>query len=287
MLRDAALVAIVFLMFLAGLRAAPGAILATLRETSLIVRALVANVILVPILAIVLVRGFSLSAPIAIGIMLMALAPGIPFLAASAGAKKGGSDALAVSLSFLLPAASVITLPLWVTILAPAMGGLNIPVGRSVATILLAQVLPLFAGLLVGRRSERARAALLRPVSIVSVLALLFLVVLIVVPGAKALAAVFGSGAIVAILTLVVLSLAIGWYLGGPQPETRHTLALATSLRNVGLAATLATTFFAGTDVMVTVVAFLIIQLLVAALAGAYFSRTAIRVPPAATAIGG
>jgi BASS family bile acid:Na+ symporter len=281
MLRDTALVAIVSLMFLAGLRAAPGSILAALRDTSLIARALVANVILVPILAIVLVRAFALSPPIAIGIMLMALSPGIPFLIVSAGAKKGGSDAFALSLSFLLPAVSVITLPLWVKILAPAMAGLDIPVGRSVVTILLAQVLPLFAGLLIGRRSERLRAVLVRPVSIVAGLALLVLVAMIAIPGAKALATVFGTRANVAILSLEVLALAVGWYLGGPRPEARRTLALATSLRNVGLAATLATTFFAGTDVMVTIVAFLIIQVVVAVLAGAYFSRTAISVPPA------
>jgi bile acid:Na+ symporter, BASS family len=283
MLRDTALVAIVSLMFLAGLRAAPGSILGTLRDTSLIVRALVANVIIVPILAVALVRAFSLSQPIAIGIMLMALAPGIPFVIVSAGAKKGGSDAFALSLSFILPAVSVITLPFWATLLAPAIGGLHVPVGRSVVTILLAQLVPLFAGLLIGRRSERLRIALLRPVGIVSGLALVVLVVLIAVPGAKALATVFGTRAIVAILSLQVLSLATGWYLGGPRPETRRTLAVATSLRNVGLAATLATTFFAGIDVMATVVAFLIIQLIVAVLAGAYFSRTAIPIPSAVT----
>lgn len=284
MLRDTALVAIVSLMFLAGLRAAPGSILAALRDTSLVARALLANVILVPILAIVLVRAFALSPPIAIGIMLMALSPGIPFLIVSAGAKKGGSDAFALSLSFLLPAISVITLPLWVKILAPAMGGLDLPVGRSVVTILLAQVVPLFAGLLIGRRSERLRAALVRPVSIVAGVALVVLVAMIAIPGAKALATVFGTRANVAILSLEVLSLATGWYLGGPRPETRRTLALATSLRNVGLAATLAATFFAGTDVMVTIVAFLIIQVVVAVLAGAYFSRrTAIPIPPAVT----
>jgi bile acid:Na+ symporter, BASS family len=283
MLRDTALVAIVSLMFLAGLRAAPGSILAALRDTSLVVRALVANVIIVPILAVVLVRAFSLSPPIAIGIMLMALSPGIPFLIASAGAKKGGSDAFALSLSFLLPAVSVITLPFWATLLAPAVGGLHIPVARSVVTILLAQLVPLFAGLLIGRRSERLRVALLRPVGIVSGLALVLLVVLIAVPGAKALATVFGTRAILAILSLEVLALATGWYLGGPRPETRRTLAVATSLRNVGLAATLATTIFAGIDVMVTVVAFLIIQLIVAVLAGTYFSRTAISAPSAAT----
>lgn len=281
MVRDTAFVAIVALMFLAGLRAAPGSILTTLRDWPLIVRALVANVVLVPIFAIVLVRAFSLPTPIAVGIILMALAPGIPFLIASAGSRQGGSDSLAVCLAFLLPAVSIITLPLWVAILGATMGGLNLPVDRVVATLLLTQLLPLLAGIVIGRRSERLRAALLRPVGIVSILALLLLVVLIAVPGAKALATVFGTGANLAILTLIVLSLMTGWYLGGPQPETRRTLALATELRNVGLAATLGSTFFAGTDVLVTVVAFLIIQLIVGFLAGAYFSRTAIRVPPA------
>jgi BASS family bile acid:Na+ symporter len=285
MLRDTALVAIVSLMFLSGLKAAPGSFLRCLADRSLMGRALLANVIIVPLLAAAIVTAFALSPPIATGIMLMALSPGIPFLIMSGGAKKGGDDPFAVCLSFILPAVSVITIPLWVTILAPALGGIHISVARSVSTILVAQLVPLLAGVLIGRRNERLRTALIRPVAIIATIALVVLVALIVVPGGKALAAVFGTGAIVAILALEIISLGLGWWLGGPRPETRRTLAIGTELRNVGLAATLATTLFVGSDVVATVVAYLVLQVIVSVAVGAYFSRHAI-VPPAATPAG-
>jgi bile acid:Na+ symporter, BASS family len=284
LVRDFALVAIVLLMFVAGLNAVPGQIVAALRQTNLLARALIVNVVIVPLLAVAIVRGFSLSQSTAIGVMLMALAPGVPFLAVSAGAKRGGSEPFAVTLSFLLPAVSVVTLPLWVGILAPAIVGLHMPVIRSVVTILLVQLLPLLAGIAIGRRSERLRTALLPPAQLASTLALLAVVVLIAVPAAKALGTLFGTRALAAILSLSILGLGLGWSLGGPMPETRRTLAIATVLRNVGLAAALGATFFPDTGVLVAVVAFLVIQLLVSTSAGALFSRRrAGVVPPGAT----
>jgi len=283
MVRDFALVAIVALMFLAGLRATAGSILAALRNTSLIARAVIVNVIVMPLLAVAIVRAFSLAQPIAIGVVLMALAPGVPFLTRSAGTQKGGNQPFAITLSLVLPAISVVTLPLWVGILAPAIVGLHMPVGRSVATILAAQLLPLLAGIAIGRRSERLRTALVGPVAIVSVVALVAVAALIAAPGVKALASLFGTRGLSAILLLEVLGLAIGWWLGGPGSDTRHTLAIATVLRNVGLAAALAATVFPDTGVIAAVMAFLIIQLLVSTIAGAFFSRgSAAALPPAA-----
>jgi bile acid:Na+ symporter, BASS family len=273
MLRDAALVAIVALMFLSGLQAAPGALVRTLDDRALLGRAVAVNVIVVPLLAFVIVRAFALPPPIRVGIMLMALAPGIPFLIKSAGGRKGGDDPFALTLSFVLPAISVVTLPIWALILDPSLGGVHLYAARSVVTILLAQLVPLLAGVAIARRSERIRVALVRPVSIIATLALVVLVLLIVIPGGKALASVFGTRAIIAILCLLFLSSALGWWFGGPTRDTRHTLAIGTELRNAGLAATLAATLFPGPDVVSTVIAFLILQIVVAFVLGTIFAR--------------
>ncbi len=50
-----------------------------------------------------------------------------------------------------------------------------------------------------------------------------------------------------AILVLVLLSIATGWILGGPQPEYRRTLSIATALRNIGTCTVIATATFPDT----------------------------------------
>lgn len=240
----------------------------------MLARAFVVNVIVVPLIAVAVMRLFALSATAKAGILLMALAPGIPFLTMSAGRKKGGSDAFAVTLSFVMPAASAITLPLSLAFLAPEIG-VHLTVTRYVLTILLFQLLPLLVGIEIRRRNELVAAAFVRPLGIASTFSLLVIVALVAVRGAKAVASLLGTGSLGAILVLNLGALTVGWLCGGPAEENRRTLAIGSVLRNVGLAAMIATTFFENAGVMAAVVAYLILQLVVGTAAGAFFRRTA------------
>jgi hypothetical protein len=61
----------------------------------------------------------------------------------------------------------------------------------------------------------------------------------------------------VGMLALLVVSLAAGWLLGGPGSDNRKTLALTTSLRNVGVSLVIATgDIFAGTPAGPTVMVY-------------------------------
>jgi predicted Na+-dependent transporter len=80
-----ALVMIVSVMLAAGLQVDRQRLVETLRQCGLLGRALFANFVLVPICAILLVRLFHVEPGIFIGIVLMAMARGVPFLVNSAG----------------------------------------------------------------------------------------------------------------------------------------------------------------------------------------------------------
>ena len=86
---------------------------------------------------------------------------------------------------------------------------------------------------------------------------------------------VFGSRGMLASLCIVVLSVATGYALGGPQRSYRRTLSIGTGLRNIGLCASIATVSFKGGLVAASVMTYLIMQVLVCGLAGAYFKNTA------------
>jgi BASS family bile acid:Na+ symporter len=204
----------------------------------------------------------------------MAIAPGAPFLLTNVR-KRGGSLGLAVALAFFLPLISIVTVPLTAQFVLPAEAAARLPIGQFFVTLLLFQLLPLLAGIVVGDRLP-AMAPKLAKLShllfLVSVLALLILL------GPKLVAdvvSVYGSHGMWAMLCIVLLSLAIGWVLGGRVREDRRVLAMGTALRNIGLCALIATTSFRDMPVAATVLTYFLIQFFVVNIVAVYFSRTA------------
>jgi BASS family bile acid:Na+ symporter len=66
-----------------------------------------------------------------------------------------------------------------------------------------------------------------------------------------------GGKAVLALLLLVLLSMVIGWWLGGPERENRRVMAIATSMRNAGLCLLMAMRAFPESGADVAVVAFM------------------------------
>src|SRR5579863_2411690 len=108
-----AIVLLVSLMLHTGLLVNVAHLKTALRDVGLLARAFLANFVIVPLLGVLFARVvFHLSDPIATGVLLMAICPGVPFVVLSGGRRKGGSLGLAVELAFLLPLVSVVTVPI-------------------------------------------------------------------------------------------------------------------------------------------------------------------------------
>jgi BASS family bile acid:Na+ symporter len=71
--------------------------------------------------------------------------------------------------------------------------------------------------------------------------------------------ALVGNGTLVAIAAFVVLGLAIGHVLGGPNPHDRSVLALATASRHPAIALTIAQTNFPNQPVVPAILIYLIL----------------------------
>lgn len=67
---------------------------------------------------------------------------------------------------------------------------------------------------------------------------------------------------ILAMLILLGVSLGAGWSAGGRSDQDRRAVALTTTIRNVGLGLIIASSTFAGTPVVATVLTYGLIQLL-------------------------
>jgi bile acid:Na+ symporter, BASS family len=273
-----AAVLLISLTFGAGLEVNREHLITVLKNVGLLGRALLANFIIVPILGVLLVRLFALPSEIATGFLLMAIAPGVPFVLTNVR-KRGGSLGLAVELALFMPLLSVFTVPLTAQLVLARQEVTEVPLEHVLVTLLLFQALPLLLGIAVAGRAPEAAERLDRIFRIIFLLSVLALVIVLAPQLAHSVATVYGSRGMLAMLCLVLLSMVTGWALGGPARETRRILGIATTLRNIGLAALIATTAFPGTQVPAAVLAYLLIQMLVGTIIGFYFARTVERAP--------
>ena len=151
---------------------------AIFKDGRLIARALAANVLVVPLLGVLLARLFALPEAIATGFLLMAIAPGVPFVLSSVR-KRGGSLGLAVALALLLPLVSIVTVPITAALVLPPGAQAHVPLGRFAATLLIFQILPLCAGVLVTAKAPAFAMRLVRPLELLFFAAAVALLALI------------------------------------------------------------------------------------------------------------
>lgn len=269
-----AAIMLVALTFGAGMQVDRQHLIATLKNVPLLVKALLANFIIVPIAGVLIAKLLQLPPMVATGYLLMAIAPGVPFVLAGVR-KKGGRLGLAVELALFLPLLSIVTVPITAQFVLPPGAAAEIPFGRFIVTLLLFQFVPLMLGILVGERFPAAADKLERPIQIVFLAAVLALLILLAPTLGHDVALVYGSRGMWAMLILVLLSMAVGWWLGGPAREDRRVLGIGTALRNIGLCALIASTSFREPLVEATVLVYLLVQAIVTFAFGTYFKRTA------------
>ena len=274
-LKIVALVMLVSLTFGAGLQVNIPNLLAVFKEYGLLARALIANFVIVPVVGWLVVLTFKLSPPIATGILLMAIAPGVPFVVRTAGRKQGGSLGFAIALAAIMPALSVITIPITSGIMLSQVEHTSLSLNTFIVSLTLFQLLPLGIGIAVAARAHDLAAKLERPMFFLFVGTLLIVLVMLSPELWHDITSVFGSRGMLAALCIVVLSVATGYALGGPQRSYRRTLSIGTGLRNIGLSASIATVSFKGGLVAASVMTYLLMQVIVCGLAGAYFKNTA------------
>jgi predicted Na+-dependent transporter len=269
---------LVALTLSAGLQVDRENLIAILKNIGLLGRALLANFIIVPILGVLLAKAFVLPKFVATGFLLMAIAPGVPFVLSNVR-KKGGSLGFAIELAVFLPLLSILTVPVTAQLVLPAGAAAQLPLGHFIITLVLFQLIPLLLGIAIANRIPRIAPPLARLSHIVFLVTVVLLLVMLAPRLVKDVTLVYGSHGMLAMLCLVILSMGTGWVLGGPRRQDRRILGIGTALRNIGLAAVVATSSsFRGTPLIAsTVLTYLLIQFVVTALFSVYFTRTAAR----------
>ena len=233
-------------------------IVEALRDSRLVLLALLANFVAMPLGAVALDKMLELDEPLGVGLLLLGAAAGAPFLPKLTELAKGNLP-FAVGIMALLAVGTVGYLPLVLPLLLP---GVAVNSARIAGWLFLLTLLPLAAGLFLrSRREEMARRV--KPVlDWVSNVSLVPTVLLLAVANIDKILHVFGTRGILAGFLLVLLGVGIGWMLGGPGSDTRRTLALGTGQRNIAAAFVVASENFSDPSVVIMVIAVTIVGLL-------------------------
>lgn len=282
-LRIATIVFTVASMLSVGFSYTVAEIVAPLRDVSFVARALIANFLLVPLLAILLIRALPLDGSMALGLFLLASAAGAPFLIKLLDVAEGNVGKGATLLVLLAPV-TVLYLPFAVSraLAHPALSGIaegRVEAWTIARPLLLTVLLPFAVGLLVRDRAPAFARRLQPSMGRTASVALLVVISCAVVTNLRGILELLGFP-MLAVLLLFLGAFAIGYVIGGPAPERRIVLGFGTGQRNIADAMIVSTQAIGDPDcTLMVVVGSLVGMLALFPIAGIFGRRKALPAP--------
>ena len=205
-------------------------------------RVLITTCVAIPIAAVLLLQspiGQTLATPIATGLMLMAICPSAPMITLKSSKLAATSD-IAIKLQFWSACAAIISVPLWIGLLASKGGGnfWNISSQEVAAQVFTVQLIPLLIGVSLRKWcSEWAERwnPWIQKIATLLLVGLLILILATAVPTGTTALLGNAQGAL-AMLLLTWIGLAAGYVIAGKDASEKSTVPLVISMRNPGLA---------------------------------------------------
>ncbi|BDZ41771.1 transporter [Paraoerskovia sediminicola] len=236
-------------MIALGLSLTVGQIVTPLRDVKLVLLGLGLSFVVAPAAAWVIALVFGLSDEQTLGLLLLGVAAGAPFLPKLAQMAKGAVP-YSVGLMVLLMVVTVGYVPLMLPLL---VDGVAVSAWDIARPLLLLMLLPLAVALAV--RARYPDAAKLAPVlNTVSTSALALGIGAAILVALPQIWDQIGTGVLLATLLFTAVCLALGYVLGGSGREQRVVTSLGTAQRNLSAALLIAGTSFVDTpEVLVTV----------------------------------
>lgn len=226
------LVFVVSTMFNVGLLLSAREIVLALDDRPWLARALLANLVLLPALALAVAWLLQLDAVLRAGMLILATAPGGPALIKLASLARGDA-ALAVGLLVVLLLAGVVSQPLLLPLL---LDEVSVGPGAIILTLVCTVLVPLLLGLQVRQRLARLASSLQLPMQRLSTLSMLSILILLPILHWQELREISRGGAFAAALLFIALATIGGWLLGGPQSAARRMLSLSCAQPNMAAA---------------------------------------------------
>jgi BASS family bile acid:Na+ symporter len=213
-----------------------------LRRPGLLVRSLVSMDVAMPLFAAGVVVFFNLGPAVGLSLVALALSPVPPYVPLQA---KAHGESYAIGLLVVTTVAATVIAPLGIALVGQILGK-DVDVSALLITtaVVMNVLLPLGAGILI-RRFAPALAIELAPwVSIAGTALLVAALLPLLLAIWPEMLVVARNGTLAALAAFTLLGITIGHNLGGPHPDHRTVLALASGTRHPGVALAIASATF-------------------------------------------
>jgi BASS family bile acid:Na+ symporter len=255
----AGLLFVVTSMLAMGLSLTLPMILQPLKNVRLVILALLANFVLVPLLAYLILLVIPLEQSLKVGLIVLSTAAGAPFLPKLVQGAKG-NIAFAVGLMVLLMVVTIIYMPLVLPLL---LQGVSVNPWDIAKSLIVLMLVPLALGLLIKSHSPDTATRWQPLMAKISSLAILVLLVVGVGLNVSNILNLIGTGGILALLLFIIGSFLIGFLLGGRESSDRDVMSLGSAQRNVSAAIVVTAQNFSGTPALSFVLVGAILMLLI------------------------
>ena len=264
---------VMILMLGVGLRTPFGQVLDVAKRYQLVLRGVLANFLVVPVVFYLALNWGPFRPDVVIGLLIMAAVPIAPMVPPFAGAAKGDVP-YAVGLMTIAALLCVPLTPLILKLCLPkSEAGLEIDVLQIIQTLLTVQLIPIGLGMAINHFRRTWTEKLLVVVPKVGQIGLVISIVLIIALQGK-LIIELGVLANVAVVLAIIVALLIGdLMMRGETASLRRSLALATAIRNVALGLLIVNNNYPGTPAVAVVLVFGILSMVIAALYGKLMVR--------------
>lgn len=227
-------------LFSTGLKAGLDDATHLFRRPGQLIPALLAMNVVMPLFAVALVLIFDFDPALKIALVALSVSP-IPPPIPAKEMKSGGTESYVIGLQVAIGALAIVFVPLAMAIIGQFR---SVPLQAGVApvakVVFLSVLIPVGAGIFVHKLAPAFSERVARPITSISGYGIVVCIVVVWISAAPAMWSLIGNGAVIALTAFVVVGLAAGHILGGPVPENRTSLAIATASRHPGIALLLA-----------------------------------------------
>jgi len=232
---------IALLIFAIGLGSTFSDLTYLLRRPALALRSIFAMYVMVPVAALALVFALPLSPGARAALLVFAVSAGAPLLPRKLSPFSNSSYVFSlVTLSSVL---AIFLVPAWVSLIS-ARFDLETTISMATVAKLLAKafLLPLAIGMVVraiiGDAGDKLSDGLMKVAGVV----LLVTALVLLATNWELMLKLRGEG-MIALVALILIALAIGHLMGGPDEDDRTALAIACATRHIGIALVVASAF--------------------------------------------
>lgn len=254
---------VILQVFAIGLRTSWESATWLFRRPKLLWNSILARNVVVPIVAILLVKIFSFHPAIAIALGVLAVTP-VPPLLPTSDVRVGTRCEYVLGLLVSQAVLAIVLVPLTIQVMNWAFGAETHFSSSEVAILVGKTILiPLALGMLAWRMKP-ALERLVPPLLTAGSAMLIVSAIPLLLIAWKTLGTLVGNGAMLALTIFMMAGTIAGHVLGGPLEKDRTTLALASSARHPGLALAIASANFPEQKLLVAgaVFAYLILRLI-------------------------